>query len=145
MQGALHPQASDMDSNCYAFVKPKNAQKCAFIVDMRNMMEQCTIKPRRCPFPTVAEIVNKIEAMRRQGPAFGTTIDLTHVYWSLRMPAEGWTCSAWKARTFTHFHLGGTTPQLLPKKQWETSSGDTWADLPAVGWCTSITWITSGF
>ena len=63
--GLLHPPASDMDSNCYAFVKPKNGQKCTFIVDMCNLIEECTIKPRRSPLPTVAEIFNRIEAMRR--------------------------------------------------------------------------------
>ena len=76
----LHAPASDMDSNCYAFVKPKNAEKCAFIVHMRNLMEDCTIKPRRSPLLTVAEIFNKIEEMRRQGPMFGTTIDPTNFY-----------------------------------------------------------------
>ena len=85
--GLLHAPASDMHSNCYAFVKPKNAQKCAFIVDMRNLIEECTIKPHGSPLPTVAEIFNRIEAMRRQGPVFETTIDLTNFYWSLRMPA----------------------------------------------------------
>ena len=77
-----------MDSNCYAFVKPKNAQNCAFIVDMRNLIEECTIKLRRSPLLTVAEIFNKIEEMRCQGPVFVTTIDLTNFYLSLRMPAE---------------------------------------------------------
>ena len=37
--GLLHAPASDMDSNGYAFAKPKNAQKCTFIVDMRNLIE----------------------------------------------------------------------------------------------------------
>ena len=86
--GLLHAPASNMDSNYYAFVKPKNAQKCAFIVDMRNLIEECTIKPRRSPLPTVAEIFYKIKAMRQQGLVFGTTIGLTNFYWSLRMPAQ---------------------------------------------------------
>ena len=86
--GLLHTPASDMDNNCYAFVKPKNAQKCAFIVDMHNLIEECMIKPCRSPLPTVVEIFNRTEAMRRRGPVFGTTIDLTNFYWSLRMPAE---------------------------------------------------------
>ena len=76
-----------MDSNCYAFVKPKNAPKCAFIVDMRSLIEECTIKPRKSPLPTVAEIFNRIKAMRQQGPVFGTTIDLMNFCWSPRMLA----------------------------------------------------------
>ena len=52
------------------------------------MIDECTIKPRRSPLPTVAEIFTKIEEMRRNGPVFGTTIDLTNFYWSLRMLVE---------------------------------------------------------
>ena len=132
--GLLHTPASDMDSNCYAFVKTKNTHNCAFIVDMRILIEECTIKPRRSPPPTVAETFNKIEEMRRQGPVFGTTIDLTNFYWSLRMATE-----LREGRTFTHSHLGGTTLHLLPKKHCGTSSDGTWADSLAVGWYTSIT------
>ena len=76
----MHTPANVMDSNCYAFVKPKRVQTCAFIVYMRNLIEECMIKPRRSPLPTVAEIFNRIEAMRRQGPVFGSTIDLTNFY-----------------------------------------------------------------
>ena len=126
--GLLQAPASNMDSNCYAFVKPKNAQKCAFIVDMRNLIEECTIKPRRSALPTVAEIFNKIEEMRRQGPVLGTTIDLTNFYWSLRMPIEVRDLFRLKARAFTHSHLGGTTLHLLPKRHWGASSVGTWAD-----------------
>ena len=85
--GLLHAPASDMDSNCYALVKPKNSYKCAFIVDMRNLSE-CKIKPHRSPLPTVADIFTKVEEMRHKGPVFGTTIDLTNFYGVLRMPAE---------------------------------------------------------
>ena len=78
--GLLHAPSNDQDSNCYAFIKPKNSQKCAFIVDMSNVIEECMIKPRRSPLLTVSEIFAKTEEMRRQGPVFGTTIDLTNFY-----------------------------------------------------------------
>ena len=36
----------------------------------------------------MAEIFTEIEEMRRKGPVFGTTIDVTYFCWSLRMPAN---------------------------------------------------------
>ena len=36
----------------------------------------------------MAEIFNRVEAMRQRGRVFGTTIDVTNFDWSLRMPAE---------------------------------------------------------
>ena len=54
---------------------------------MRNLIDDCTVKPRRSPLPVVAEIFIQIEEMRLKGPVFGTTIDLMNFYWSLRMPA----------------------------------------------------------
>ena len=79
LDGCLHAPASDMNNNCYAFVKPRNTQKCAFIVDMRHLIEECTIKRRTSPLRTVADIFNKIEEMRRKGLVFGTTIDVTNL------------------------------------------------------------------
>ena len=40
--------------------------------------------------PLVADIHETVESMKRVGRIFGTTIDLTHFYWSLRMPREVW-------------------------------------------------------
>ena len=45
--GLLHAPASGNDSNCSALVKPNNSQKCAFIVDVRNLIDECTFKRGR--------------------------------------------------------------------------------------------------
>ena len=86
------------------FVKLKSSQKCAFIVDMCNLIEECPLQPRRSPLPSVAEFFTSVEKMRRTGAVFGTTIDVTNFYWSLRMPQEVWDL----------FHLEGAEFHSLP-------------------------------
>ena len=88
--GLFHEPSSVQEKNFYAFVKPKSSQKCAFIVGMRNLIEECLLKPKRSPLPPVTDVFETIEKIRRVGPVFGTTIDLTNFYWSLHMPQEVW-------------------------------------------------------
>ena len=82
------PLRSDKPQRQQPLCLSKNSQICAFIVDMQNLIDECTVKPHRSPLPTVAEILAKIEGMRREGPLFGTTINVTTFYWSLQMAAE---------------------------------------------------------
>ena len=88
--GLLHELSHVQDKNCYAFVEPKSSQKCAFIVDMRNLIEECFLKPRRSPLPSVVAVFVTVEKMRRTGLVFGIIIDLTNFYRSLHMPQEVW-------------------------------------------------------
>ena len=76
--GLLHTPTSGKDSNCYAFVRPKSSQNCAFIVEMRNLIDECTVKPRKSPLPTVGDIHQN---GRDEAQGTLTTIDLTNFYY----------------------------------------------------------------
>ena len=46
--GFLERQQLEIDTNCFVFPKLKTTQKCSFIVDMRNIIEQQSYKPAKC-------------------------------------------------------------------------------------------------
>ena len=75
--------------NLSAFLRPKTSEKAAFIADLRGAN---LLSPN--PKPTFSlpslQSIGALLASHPPGALWGTTIDLTNFFWSLRLPNKAW-------------------------------------------------------
>ena len=83
-QGFLQADPS-CRANTSVFLRPKSTEKCCFIADMRAVNE---VTPRPLPPMSLPSLELLGDCLTREGRAslWGTTLDLTNFYWSLRLP-----------------------------------------------------------
>ena len=58
-EGFLERQFLPIQPNCSAFPKPKTKDKCSFILDMRNLIEQQSSRPSPCSMPSISDVFEK--------------------------------------------------------------------------------------
>ena len=58
-EGFLERQYLPVQPNCSAFPKPKTKEKCSFILDMRNLIEQQSSRPPPCSMPSIFDVFEK--------------------------------------------------------------------------------------
>ena len=102
----LIPTPTPVRDTLTAFLRPKTAEKACFIANLRLIN---TLTPQPLPSFSLPSLEELASLLHQYPPDtfYGTTIDLTNFYWSLRLPqsAHGWF-------SFNNFHttlcpLGG--------------------------------------
>ena len=89
-EGFLERQYLPVEPNCSAFPKPKTKEKCSFILDMRNFIEQQSFRPPPCSMPSISDVFETAMKLGRGGEVYASTIDVSKFYWSLVMPNKFW-------------------------------------------------------
>ena len=84
-QGFLVPYPKNQTANTSAFLRPKSASKAAFIADLRGLN---LLTPHPLPtfhLPNLVDI-GAVIALHPPATLWGTTIDITNFFWSLKIP-----------------------------------------------------------
>ena len=81
------PDTVTAPPNTPVFLRPKSASKAAFIADLRslNSLDDAPLVP--FTLPSLADIAGLLSTFPG-GTLWGTTLDLTNFFWSLRLPPE---------------------------------------------------------
>lgn len=71
--------------NLSAFVKPKTAEKCALIADLRGLNAVCHERPPPFKLPSAGDVA-AVMALHPPAALWACSIDITNFFWSLRLP-----------------------------------------------------------
>ena len=86
--GLLQCAPDGLTPNAKAYLKPKSAQKCAFIVNMIRVNDHC-LPPPPFQLPQLDNLTHTITlALLRGTPLYFTKLDISNMFWSCKIPPQ---------------------------------------------------------